>query len=209
MLEYIKILKFMLVRDHIMKKHFKAVELKYLDDATIMKIREWRNQPFVKSMMYSQHEITEEEHRNYIAALKQDDNRGLFVFYLDDEPFGVYQYTLDREKPSVFNGCYLIKEEDQYFGYGTILNYMIQVVAHTAFNIDKMYGEVIDINKRALALQEKLGGTIEKVFQNKVQINGEKHDVYLFCYDKQPQKRVVNTVYSLIEKQSTKEMIIY
>ena len=88
------------------KKHFKAVELKYLDSETILKIREWRNQEFVKKNMYSQHEITQEEHLKYIDNIRNDNNRGLFVFYLDDE----FLYLL-------FFECVYIKKNNIIYYY--------------------------------------------------------------------------------------------
>ena len=77
------------------KKNFKAVELNRLDENTISNIRLWRNAEFVRKQSFNKHEITEQEHANYIKKLKEDPNRGIFVFYLDDEPFAVYNYNIN------------------------------------------------------------------------------------------------------------------
>lgn len=163
-----------------MKKHFKAVELKYLDDDTIMKIREWRNQPFIKNMMYSQHDITEEEHTNYISALKKDENRGLFVFYLDDTPFAVYQYIIHPEGNYITDGNYLTEEEYQYMGYGTIQIYFMNIIKFEYLHCNKSYGEALDINQRVITLNKKFKTPLEGVLRQHQLLNGEYHDVY--CY---------------------------
>lgn len=180
MLEYIKILKFMLVRDHIMKKHFKAVELKYLDDSTIMKIREWRNRDFVRKNMFNSDLISEEQHIEYIEKIKKDSNRGLFVFYLDDVPFGVYQYIIYPEGNYIMDGNYLIDEEYQYMGYGLVEVYFMNIIKFEYFHCNKGYGEVLDINKRTIMLNEKLKIVREGVLRQQCIINDEYHDVY--CY---------------------------
>ncbi len=163
-----------------MKKHFKAVELKYLDDETIMKIREWRNQPFVKNMMYSQHDITEDEHRKYIESVKRDETRGLFVFYLDDEPFGVYQYIIHPEGNYVTDGNYLISQEYQDMGYGTIQSFFMNIIKFEYLCCNKSYGEMLDVNRRVIMLNKKMGITLEGILRQHRLVDDKYYDVY--CY---------------------------
>lgn len=163
-----------------MKKHFKALALNYLDDETIMRIREWRNQSFVKNMMYSQHDITEEEHRKYITSILEDKNRGLFVFYLDDIPFGVYQYKIYPEGNYTIGGNYLVKQEYQDMGYGTIQLYFMDIIIFNYLCCHKEYSEVLDINQRIIAINKKLNVPLEGVLRQHRFVNGKYHDV--FCY---------------------------
>lgn len=188
-----------------MKKHFKAIELKHLDDETVMKIREWRNQPFVKNMMYSQHDITEEEHRKYIDTLLQDNNRGLFVFYLDDIPFGIYQYVIHPQGNYVTDGNYLIGQEYQDMGYGTIQTYFMSVIKFDYLHCHKSYGEMLDINRRVIMLNKKLGIPLEGILRQQQLINGEYHDVY--CYGllqtewEEKRKQQEKLIYRIVDKE--------
>lgn len=161
-----------------MKKHFKAVELKHLDEETILKIREWRNQPFVKEMMYSKHDITEEEHRQYIDSLLKDENRGLFVFYLDEVPFGVYQYVIHPEGNYVVNGNYLVDREGGDLGYGAILLYYMNEIAFDVLHVNKCFGEVLEYNKRAISLNKRIGSKVEGILRQHVLFDGRYYDVY-------------------------------
>lgn len=184
---------------------FKAVELKCLDEETIAKIREWRNQPFVQQMMYSQKEISEEEHKKYIAALLEDTNRGLFVFYLDDEPFAVYQYTIHPEGNYVVDGIYLIAEEYQNMGYGVLLIYFVNEIKFHFLKCHKSYGEVLDINSRIIALNEKIGVVREGVLRQQVVIENKYHDVWcygMFSYEwEEKKKKIEKIVTQLVEKE--------
>ncbi|MCM1157875.1 MAG: hypothetical protein NC300_06875 [Bacteroidales bacterium] len=188
-----------------MKKHFKAVELKHLDKETIMEIREWRNQPFVKNMMYSQHDITEEEHKDYIASLLKDENRGLFVFYLDDIPFGIYQYTVHPEGDFVTDGNYLIDQEYQDMGYGAIQVYFMNVIKFDYLCCHKSYGEVLDINHRVGMLSKKTGGILEGVLRQHRLIKGEYHDVYCYGLLKSEwegrKNKLEQLVYSFVDRE--------
>lgn len=187
-----------------MKMHFKAVELKYLDEETIKKIRIWRNQPFVKNMMYSQRDITEDEHINYITSLLADENRGLFVFYLDDNPFGVYQYEIHREGNYMMHGNYLVDQEYQDMGYGTIQDYFMNIIDFEYFHCNKNYGEILDLNQRALAIGKKTGDSLEGILRQHRLIDGDYHDVYCYGLLKkewdEKRKHVERLIYKLVDE---------
>lgn len=188
-----------------LKKHFKAVALRYLDNDTVMKIREWRNQSFVKDMMYSQHDITEEEHRKYIASLMKDKNRGLFVFYLDNIPFGVYQYKIYPEGNYVMDGNYLIDQSYQDMGYGTIQTYFMSVIRFDYLHCHKSYGEIIDMNQKAIMLNKRLKVPLEGILRQHCLVNGEYHDVY--CYGllreewEEGKEKIETLIYKLLDRK--------
>ncbi|MDO5154428.1 MAG: hypothetical protein Q4D51_00540 [Eubacteriales bacterium] len=187
------------------KKKFKAVSLKYLDDDTIANIRIWRNQDFVKTKMYSQHEISEEEHKNYIKSIKENPNRGLFVFYLDDQPFGVYQYTITPEDNSVTGGNYLVDEEYVYMGYGMIQIYFMGVIKFDVLKCDREYEETLDTNTRILTLAKKMGGKPKLIPEKRCLLEDGYHDVYKiegFASDWEKNKtNYENVVFKVVEKQ--------
>lgn len=157
---------------------FRAIELNHLDEDTILKIREWRNQDFVRKNMIQQHMITEEEHLSYIERLKKDKNRGLFVFYLDDVPFGVYQYMIDPVKREVEDGHYLISQEYQSLGYGAILMYMEQLITYYCFDVDYRVGCVLGSNKKQMDANRK--SKLVDVKKNGCTVDGQKTDIYYY-----------------------------
>lgn len=196
-----------------MKKSFKAVELKYLDAETVMKIREWRNRDFVRKMSRQQDIISEQTHMQYINRLREDQNRGLFVFYLDNEPFAVYQYILNQDKGYVESSHYLVDEKYQQLGYGAILSFFELDIIFYILNYSKSYGEVLECNKKTIALHRKFGATLEKIMPKVKQPNGERYDVYCFSIhrdtwenNKQKYQKVIDI---LIDDYSVKEDIVF
>ncbi|MDE6433376.1 MAG: UDP-4-amino-4,6-dideoxy-N-acetyl-beta-L-altrosamine N-acetyltransferase [Lachnospiraceae bacterium] len=190
---------------------FRAVELNRLDEKTIADIRIWRNQEFVRRNMFQTHIITEEEHRKYIDKLKMDPNRGLFVFFLDNEPFGVFQYEVNPKEHTVTNGNYLIDETYQMMGYGTIMYYMIGVIEYTCLKVEKICAEVVDTNKDALNMQIRMGGTVEKILKDHVILDGVKHDVYQFSYPLRmwdENSRIAKIARSFIDEESLEDMLV-
>lgn len=138
------------------KMKFKAIELKYLDEETIKNIRIWRNQKFIADQMFTQHEIGEEEHQRWVDAVRKDENRHLFVFYLDDQPFAVVQSRYDPKHDYVETGDYLISEEYQVMGYGTFVKYFIPVIMFHHLGYKTIYGEILNNNKNNIRILNKL-----------------------------------------------------
>jgi UDP-4-amino-4,6-dideoxy-N-acetyl-beta-L-altrosamine N-acetyltransferase len=163
----------------VIKKHFKAVGLNRLEDSVVEDIRLWRNQPFVREKMYNQDVITVEEHEKYIQSVKEDPNRDIYVFYLDQEPFGVYQYKIQPEG-YLTGGNYLISQEYQDMGYGVIQAYFMNEIAFHHLHCHKTYGEMLDSNRRVIMMNEKLGVVREGVLRQHILIDGTYHDVH--CY---------------------------
>ena len=176
------------------------MELKHLDEETIKDIRLWRNQPFVRTMMYQQNEITEKEHSEYIQKLKEDNNRGLFVFYLDEEPLGVYQYKIDPLGNYATIGDYLIREEYADLGYGIIMGYFITEINFEILKTHKNFGEVMDFNINVRKYNKRLGVRSEGVLRDHVFLNGSYHDVYLYGTLRAEWDCIKNRIHDLVHE---------
>lgn len=159
---------------------FRAVALNRLDGQTIDQIRIWRNQDFVRKNMFHPHIITEEEHIRYIEKMKKDENRELFVFYLDGDPFGIFQYELYPDERAVVSGSYLIDENYQVMGYGAIMHYMINQIICYYLDVDTIYAEVIDINKSAQKSMKRFRTEPDTILKDHIIIDGIAHDVYRY-----------------------------
>lgn len=159
---------------------FRAISFEQLDDDTIEQIRIWRNQDFVRTKMFHSTLISAEEHRNYISSLKKNTNKGLYVFYLDDLPFAVYQYEIYPEGNYVINGSYLIQEDSAILGYGAVMSYYINEIAFLELHVNKCFGQCLDTNKTAIRTNKRLGGELEGVLRQHILIGDQYHDVYCF-----------------------------
>jgi len=159
----------------------RAVSLGKLGEETIADIRIWRNQDFVRKNMIHQHIISEEEHQQYITRLKQKENAGLFVLYLDDEPFGVYQYELDYEKDQVVDGIYLIKEEYKKMGYGGFFDYFACRMCLEYWHINYRYCSILSTNDDKIKIinQTKPVKVEKDIFHS----DGQKSDLYYYRWE--------------------------
>lgn len=162
----------------IKKKKFRAIELNRLDNDTIMNIRTWRNQDFVRKQMFTQNIIEEDEHLRWINSIRKDDNRHLFVFYLDNEPFAVVQSRYYPEHDYVETGDYLISEEYQAMGYGTFVKFYCSEIMYSFLGYKKIHGEILDINKKNLRTAQRIYQNIRKS-EEKREVDGSFHDVYI------------------------------
>ncbi len=192
------------------KKVFKAVSVDNLDKDTILNIRLWRNQDFVKKSSLQQHDITEEEHLRFIEQLKADINQQMYVFYLDNEPFAVYQYEVNTDKREVTNGYYLISEGYQNLGYGAILIYAVNYINAYCLDVDYNYGAVLGSNARQLRLQK--GAILVDTKKSDIEIDGQLVDVYYYRTPIQPYDdncRETRLVSKMVDIESIKNKEMY
>ncbi|MBE5923078.1 MAG: hypothetical protein E7271_01245 [Lachnospiraceae bacterium] len=160
------------------KMQFKAVELKFLSDDIIKQIRNWRNQDFVRLQMFTQDIIGEKEHIKWVETIKKDENRHLFVFFLDDKPFAVVQSRYYPEYDYVETGDYLISTDYQALGYGTFLKYYTNEIMYYVLNYNTIHGEILDTNKKNINVGKRLFNNVKKVEEPRI-VAGEFHDVYI------------------------------
>ena len=154
------------------KKRFKAVELNRLDENTALKIREWRNQDFVRKSSLTQGVIDEDTHKKWLSSMRANPDRYLFVCYLDEEPFGVIQLNYDRDLDSVESGEYLISEDFQAMGYGTILQFFENRIVYETLGFLSGHGWVLVSNDKNMKMQKRYG-SIEGKEMKTMMINGK------------------------------------
>ena len=194
------------------KKKFKAVELKYLDAHTISQIREWRNANFVREMSFTRHIITPEEHASFIQTIKDDPNRGLFVFYFDDIPVSVFHYVIHRDTNSFTESHYLTNEDYRYEGYGEAISYLSKSIMFNIFKMDYEISEILDDNKKLISACKK-GNLIDSVLKNHVIIDGIPHDVYQLKYTKEAffnrPTWYNNMIFKIIQEENIENCVLY
>ena len=185
------------------KMKFKAIELRCLDEHTIRNIREWRNQEFIKEQMFTQNEIGEDEHQAWIEAMRADDNRHLFVFYLDDAPFAVMQSRYYPQYGYAEIGDYLISEDYQAMGYGTFIKFFCAKIMYDHLGYARTYGEILDTNSKNLRTEKKIFGNLRKSQKQKT-VDGITHDVYIIegnrdLWEREQRNKLEPVVYRFVE----------
>lgn len=112
-------------------------------------ILEWRNCPNIKKYMYTQDNISLENHLKFIENLKNSKNKLYFLVKKDDKFIGVIDFNNIKKNESLEIGIYA---NPNLKGYGKIL---LETIINFSFNIlkvKKIFAEVFFENEKAYNL---------------------------------------------------------
>ena len=113
----------------------------------------WRNHPDIKRWMYTDSDISLENHLNFIDSLKDRKDKLYFLVKKDDEYIGVINFT-DIKAESLEMGIY---SKPSAKGLGSILLKTIIEYAFDTLKIKRIFAEVFSENSRAYNLYKKYG----------------------------------------------------
>lgn len=131
-------------------------QLRALTDSDLDMILRWRNAPEIASVMYTQHEISMQEHLAWWEDVKGRQDQAHFVFEIDECPCGVANLKdIDLETGTCVFGLYAAPDAER--GTGTrIMSKLCEYVFET-LNLDILAGEALDWNQKAIALYRRFG----------------------------------------------------
>lgn len=128
-----------------------------LDTPYTKKMREWRNQDFVRKNMTNHDMIGEQEHENYINSLRESDTNQVFLACDRGEPLAIITIKINREENYVEPGTYIVDEKFLGKGYGIIMSYMRLEYIFDLMPQGRMRTVILNTNERNLSLQKKMG----------------------------------------------------
>lgn len=130
----------------------------------------WRNHPSVRSVMFSQHEIAAEEHREWFLRASDDACRRLLIAEDADGPFGFVQFAAVGKGAISDWGFYI--RPDAVKGSGTILCRTALEYAFDVLALHKVCGQAITTNAASVGIHRKLGFVEEGVLRDQKLVNG-------------------------------------
>lgn len=138
----------------------------------------WRNHPEVRRCMYTQHEISLEEHERWFERASQDSERHLLVFEIGTAPLGfinIHQIALGGTADW---GFYAAPNAPK--GTGRALGQATLQYAFRTAKLHKLCGQALAFNERSIQLHLSLGFRQEGVLRQQ-QFDGlHYHDVVCF-----------------------------
>ncbi len=141
-------------------------------------VREWRNLPHIRKNMYTQHEISEEEHNLWFERMHVDDKQKYFVFFVLDEPVGVINFTqIDKQNERAYWGFYLGSSTAPR-GTGSVMEFFALEFAFQRQALWKLCAEVLDFNNAVLRLHERFGFATEGIMMDHYKFGESRHDVH-------------------------------
>ena len=138
----------------------------------------WRNHPDVRRYMYTQHEITLEEHARWFEKSVQEPRRSLLIFEKESVPLGfigIHQLNAGRVADW---GFYVAPNAPR--GTGQQLGDAVLRYAFSDMGIYKLCGQALNYNQRSINFHLRLGFIQEGILR-KQHFDGEHyHDVVCF-----------------------------
>lgn len=138
--------------------------LRTIHDEEIELMRIWRNSPEVRSKMYTQHEISEEEHRDWWKKTVKGSDSQYFMFENHSTPLGIVGFSrIDRANSNCFWAFYASPKAPQ--GTGSQMEYLALDYIFYTLRLHKVSCEVLAFNVPVIRLHHKFGFVTEGVFR--------------------------------------------
>lgn len=156
----------------------KACTIRKMGEADLKRVLEWRNHPEVRQYMYTQHEITLEEHTKWFQSASCDDKRNLLIFEKNEEPLGFINISEVENGGIADWGFYLSPQAPKGAGHAlgkSALDYGFKNVS-----LHKICGQALAFNQRSLAFHLKLGFKQEGILRHQHFDGQNYHDILCF-----------------------------
>jgi RimJ/RimL family protein N-acetyltransferase len=179
-----------------------------------MQLLEWRNQDFVRNMMFTRDIIDKDNHMRFLNSLEDEsylvaedgcENKsqgsgkinmdGLgkhiankqkyaYIGFVDEIPFGVLHFQFCRDTGILDFGHYLVDEKYLNSGLGTVLEYVVLNFAFDKVNAIKVLSKVLAYNKKVIGLHSKFGFVLDMIKKDYVKIDEDYYDVHFQSMDR-------------------------
>ncbi len=150
-----------------------------VDIETQMEVRNWRNDERIRKYMFNDHIITEEEHKNWLKSLDDNNKSLFFIVYKDDIAVGVTGIiNIDYINKSTSWAFYLNEKGLSFLGLGFFIEYYFINYIFDNFEFEKLNTEVLATNPKVIKMHCKFGFKEIKIEINGLKRNNEKIDIY-------------------------------
>lgn len=149
-----------------------------MKEGDLEQVLTWRNHPEVRRYMYTQHEISLEEHTRWFGRVSQDPERHLLVFEIDTTPLGFINIHQIATGGIADWGFYAAPDAPK--GTGHALGQAALRYAFDAVGLHKLCGQALAFNERSIRFHLNLGFQREGVLRQQHFDGRRYHDVVCF-----------------------------
>ncbi|WP_018702262.1 UDP-4-amino-4,6-dideoxy-N-acetyl-beta-L-altrosamine N-acetyltransferase [Anaeromusa acidaminophila] len=133
-------------------------KLRPMEEADLLVVLTWRNKPSIRAAMYTEHEISLEEHKHWFYKTQQKGYCGKhFVFCCDDIPLGVVNFTAISQKHRRLNWGFYLGVDDAPRGSALVMGFLALQEAFERMEMHKVVGEVLEKNEKSFRYHQRLG----------------------------------------------------
>jgi len=138
----------------------------------------WRNQPEVARWMYSDHLITEDEHRRFMDTALSDPARRYWIIEMDGAPVGLANLAdISPTHRKASWAYYLADPATRGQGVGAFVEVFVLDYVFRELGLNKLCCEVLVENEAVWKMHEGFGFTREALFRAHVWKGGAPRDV--------------------------------
>ncbi len=129
------------------------IDILETDEETQSLVRQWRNKDEVRRYMIHQHNISTQEHAQWLEGLKTSTTHKYWVVYRNDEPVGmVYLNDMDPKERTSQWGFYIGEEKSRGKGLGKNILFELLTRFFDEMHYQKLITEVFSQNTIAFNL---------------------------------------------------------
>ena len=146
--------------------------------ADLERVLAWRNHPDVRRHMYTQHEITLDEHQRWFERALLDSRKHLLIFESAHRPLGFVNFNELVGSVTADWGFYTAPDAPQ--GSGRCLGCAALGYAFTQLKIHKVCGQALAYNERSIRFHQALGFQQEGVLRDQF-FDGKRYH-HIICF---------------------------
>jgi UDP-4-amino-4,6-dideoxy-N-acetyl-beta-L-altrosamine N-acetyltransferase len=142
------------------------------------RILEWRNLPEVAQYMYTDHDITPEEHERWFQRILNDPSCRYWIIGCDGVDVGLANvYHLDRQNQRCYWAFYLADPIVRGKGVGSFVEYFVLHYVFDELGLNKLCCEVLAFNEAVTNMHKGFGFQQEGFYREHIIKQGQPYDV--------------------------------
>jgi UDP-4-amino-4,6-dideoxy-N-acetyl-beta-L-altrosamine N-acetyltransferase len=130
-------------------------------DHVIEAIRQLRNSQAVREYMYSDHEISREEHAAWLARLAGDDSQRVMTVGCQGQVVGLVSLSAISARDKTASWAFYLSAQVQGMGIGGVVEFKLLELAFNELGLEKLNCEVLASNMKVVTMHQKFGFQIE------------------------------------------------
>lgn len=139
-------------------------QLRNIKDSELELMLSWRNAPVVRANMYTNHEITMQEHLAWWEKTKKREDHQYFMYQDQDSALGIVGFTeIDHKNSNCSWAFYAAPDAPR--GTGSKMEFLAIEHVFVQLNLHKLYCEVLAFNSPVIKLHQKFGFQVEGIFR--------------------------------------------
>jgi len=146
--------------------------------ADLERVLAWRNHPDVRRYMYTQHEITLDEHQRWFERSLPDPKKNLLIFEANHQPLGFVNFNETGSGGIAAWGFYAAPDAPK--GSGRQLGRAALDHAFTQLKLHKVNGQALAYNERSIQFHQTLGFQQEGILRDQ-HFDGERYH-HVICF---------------------------